>query len=165
MTALMLASQSGKTDLVQKLLDLGADPNATNKAGQTALHLATTIGAPQKKKSKFGGFAKMLGGAALSGGLGALSDKGGFASHLLGGGNIDSLLGGNLQGLLSGNAFQPHRQVGLERHHRHRAARATSNPTALSVCRICSAAASSMRAAGQSDRRRERLQLRCASVP
>jgi hypothetical protein len=32
-------------------------------------------------------------------------DKGGFASHLLGGGNIDSLLGGNLQGLLSGNAF------------------------------------------------------------
>jgi ankyrin repeat protein len=105
MTALMLAAQSGKTDLVQKLLDMGADPNATNKAGQTALHLATTIGSPQKKKSKFGGFAKVIGGAALGGGLDALSDKGGFASQLLGGGNIDSLLGGNLQGLLSGNAF------------------------------------------------------------
>ncbi|HEX8237657.1 MAG TPA: ankyrin repeat domain-containing protein [Abditibacteriaceae bacterium] len=114
LTALMLASQGGKTDLVQKLLDLGADPNATNKAGQTALHLATTIGAttngaPKAKKSRFGGFSKMIGGlaagAVTSGGMGALGHKAGFANQLLGGGSIDGLLGNNLKGLLHGGAF------------------------------------------------------------
>ncbi|HVF85083.1 MAG TPA: ankyrin repeat domain-containing protein [Abditibacteriaceae bacterium] len=113
MTALMFASQGGKPELVQALLDMGANANAVNKKGQTALHLATTIGAPKPKKSKLGGLGGMFGSAvassvvsgSLGGGLGDLGGAGSWASSLLGGGSVDSLLGSNLQGLLSGGPF------------------------------------------------------------
>jgi ankyrin repeat protein len=40
-TALMAASQLGRVDIVNKLLDLKADPNTADKDGQTALMLAS----------------------------------------------------------------------------------------------------------------------------
>lgn len=100
-TALMLAAQSGKPDLVRALLEHGADVNATNNNGQSALHLATQIGAPKPKKSGLGGIAKALGGTILNAGMGGF---GGVAS-MLGSGGIGSMLGGNLQGLLGGGPF------------------------------------------------------------
>jgi hypothetical protein len=105
MTALMLAAQGGKPDIVKALLERGAQVNATNKAGQTALHLATTIGQPKPKKKKFGGFGGLLGGVAMGGAMGGLGDKAGFASSLLGSGGVDALLGDNLKGLLQSGVF------------------------------------------------------------
>ncbi len=105
MTALMLASQGGRADVVSALLERGAQVNATNKAGQTALHLATTIGQPKPKKKKFGGFGGLLGGVAMGGAMGGLGGQAGLASSLLGSGGIDALLGSNLQGLLQSGVF------------------------------------------------------------
>jgi ankyrin repeat protein len=36
-TALIIASMKGKSDIVKMLVDLGADVNAVNKCGMTAL--------------------------------------------------------------------------------------------------------------------------------
>ena len=108
-TALMLATQNGKVDLVQKLLVFGAQPNAVNKNQQSALHLATTIGAPKPKKKRFGGLGGILGGAAmgaaLGGGLGDFGAGGVWAGNLLGSAGLDSLLGANLDGFLHGGVF------------------------------------------------------------
>lgn len=41
-SGLLCASYMGKTDVVQPLLELGADVNATTPSGQTALHFACT---------------------------------------------------------------------------------------------------------------------------
>ncbi|RYX85069.1 ankyrin repeat domain-containing protein [bacterium] len=102
-TPLMRAADASQSGLVDLLLQNGANPNAADKKGQTALHYA--IPADPKPKKKFGlgdvmgalGTAQGVGGA-LSGGMGN------FGS-LLGSGGVESLMGSNLTSLLGGGPF------------------------------------------------------------
>ncbi|BCM89728.1 hypothetical protein IAD21_01575 [Abditibacteriota bacterium] len=103
-TVLMRAADAGQNGLVELLLQNGANPNAVDKKGQSALHYA--IPADPKPKKKFG-FGKILGGVGtvLTGGLlGGVLGGGGLTS-LLGGGGLESMMGGNLTSLLGGGAF------------------------------------------------------------
>lgn len=103
-TALMLAAQERKPSVVQLLLDSGADPNALDKKGRSALHYAIPPDPKPKKKFGIGNVLGAMGAVGnLPGGLGKISGM----NSLLGGGGLDQLLGNNLTQLLGGQSFSP----------------------------------------------------------
>jgi hypothetical protein len=91
----MLAASLGRTDLVQTLLDKGAQVNQVDSEGRTALHyvLAGSNPEPPKKKRGFGGFmdkAKGIGGEALK----VVASAGPLANFLPGGPLLQNLAQG-----------------------------------------------------------------------
>ena len=101
-TVLMRAADAGQSGLVELLLQNGANPNAVDKKGQSALHYAIPADSKPKKKFGLGQIMGALGGAgALNNALGG---AGNFGS-LLGGTSLDTLMGSNLASLLGGQAF------------------------------------------------------------
>ena len=105
-TPLMRVSAARQSELVDLLLQNGADVSALDKKGQSALFYALPEDPkPKKKKFGFGNVLKLASGG-LGGALGGdlRGNLGNFGS-LLGGGGLESLLGGNLQSLLSGGPF------------------------------------------------------------